>query len=93
MSYIIYKSDVWCSAKTMCFEIVERDLLARVGRLKTKSGKVETPVLLPVVNPNVQPIPPKEMLEKFGCKALITNAYILKKHFGEEAAEKTFISF
>jgi len=72
----------------MCFEIVERDLLARVGRLKTKSGKVETPVLLPVVNPNVQPIPPKEMLEKFGCKALITNAYILKKHFGEEAAEK-----
>ena len=72
----------------MCFEIVERDLLARVGRLKTKSGKVETPVLLPVVNPNVQPIPPKEMLEKFGCKALITNAYILKKHFGEKAAEK-----
>ena len=72
----------------MCFEIIERDLLARVGRLKTKSGKVETPVLLPVVNPNVQPIPPKEMLEKFGCKALITNAYILKKHFGEKAAEK-----
>ena len=72
----------------MCFEIVERDLLARVGRLKTKSGKVETPVLLPVVNPNVQPIPPKEMLEKFGCKALITNAYILKKHFGEKDAEK-----
>ena len=72
----------------MCFEIVERDLLARVGRLKTKSGKVETPVLLPVVNPNVQPIPPKEILEKFGCKALITNAYILKKHFGEKAAEK-----
>ena len=72
----------------MCFEIIERDLLARVGRLKTKSGKVETPILLPVVNPNVQPIPPKEMLEKFGCKALITNAYILKKHFGEKAAEK-----
>ena len=72
----------------MCFEIIERDLLARVGRLKTKSGKVETPVLLPVVNPNVQPIPPKEILEKFGCKALITNAYILKKHFGEKAAEK-----
>ena len=26
----------------MCFEILERDLLARIGRLETKSGKIET---------------------------------------------------
>jgi len=41
----------------MTFEIKERDLLARIGRLETKSGTVETPLLFPVINPAVQPIP------------------------------------
>ena len=72
----------------MCFEIRERDLLARIGRLKTKSGSIETPVLFPVINPAVQPIPPKEMAEKFGCNALITNAYIIRKHYGEKAIKQ-----
>jgi len=45
----------------MTFEIKERDLLARIGRLKTKTGTVETPFLFPVINPAVQPIPPKNI--------------------------------
>ena len=65
----------------MAFEIRERDLLARIGRLKTKTGEVETPVLLPVVNPSIQPISPKAMHDEFGCTALITNAYIIRKRF------------
>ncbi len=72
----------------MCFEIKERDLLARIGRLKTKSGGIETPVLFPVINPAIQPIPPREIAEKFRCKALITNAYIIKKHYGEKAVRQ-----
>ncbi len=72
----------------MSFEIRRRDMLARLGRIRTKSGTIETPVLLPVINPSVQPIPPKTMSSEFGCKALITNAYIIKKQRGEEAAEK-----
>lgn len=72
----------------MSFEIRDRDLLARIGRLKTKSGVFETPVLLPVINPKVQPISPKEMRTEFNCEALITNAYIIKKHFENEAVEK-----
>jgi 7-cyano-7-deazaguanine tRNA-ribosyltransferase len=72
----------------MSFEIRDRDLLARIGRLETKSGVVETPSLLPVINPTVQPIQPKTIREEFNCKALITNAYIIKKHFREEAAQK-----
>jgi 7-cyano-7-deazaguanine tRNA-ribosyltransferase len=72
----------------MSFEIRDRDLLARIGRLETKSGVVETPSLLPVINPTVQPIQPKTIREEFNCKALITNAYIIKKHFKEEAAQK-----
>jgi len=71
----------------MSFEIRERDLLARIGRLETKSGIVETPVLLPVVNPAVQSISPKTMREEFGCSALMTNAYIIKKHSELKAAK------
>ena len=72
---------------SMSFEIQERDLLARIGRLETKSGSVETPILLPVVNPRIQPISPKVMRKEFGCSALMTNAYIIKKHSETEAAK------
>lgn len=72
----------------MSFEVLDRDLLGRIGRLETKSGVVETPVLLPVINPVVQPVSPKRMQEEFKCQALITNAYILRKHFGNELAKK-----
>ena len=72
----------------MSFEIRDRDMLARLGKIKTKSGTIETPILLPVINPAIQPISPKTMNEEFNCEALITNAYILKKQSGEEAVEK-----
>jgi len=71
----------------MSFEIRDRDLLARIGRFKAKSGAFETPALLPVINPNVQPISPKEIGKEFGCEALITNAYIVKKHFQDKAVK------
>jgi len=77
----------------MSFEIRDRDLLARIGRFKTKSGAFETPALLPVINPNLQPISPKEIGEEFGCEALITNAYIVKKHFENKAVEKGIHDF
>jgi 7-cyano-7-deazaguanine tRNA-ribosyltransferase len=64
----------------MSFEIKEKDLLARIGKLRTKSGTVETPLLFPVVNPHSQLIPPKRIRDEFGFDALITNAYILKRH-------------
>jgi 7-cyano-7-deazaguanine tRNA-ribosyltransferase len=65
----------------LSFEIKEKDLLGRIGKLKTKSGAVETPLLFPVINPSIQPIPPKRLKETFGCQAIITNSYILKKRF------------
>jgi 7-cyano-7-deazaguanine tRNA-ribosyltransferase len=77
----------------MSFEIVDRDLMARIGRLETKSGVVETPLLLPVINPNVQTVLPKTLEEKFGCRALITNAYIIQKRFKEVASEKGLHNF
>src|SRR3989304_1394710 len=63
------------------FEVTRRDGLARIGRLQTRHGFLETPALLPVVNPNRPTIPPREMAERFQGKALITNAYVL--HRGE----------
>jgi 7-cyano-7-deazaguanine tRNA-ribosyltransferase len=74
------------------FEIRERDLLARIGRLKTKSGTVETPAFLPVINPSRLAVTPREMFTDFGCRILITNAHIIKKNFGE-AFEKGVHSF
>lgn len=71
----------------MSFEIRERDLLARIGRLKTKGGVIETPTLFPVINPVVQPIQPNKIMTEFGCGAIITNAYIIRKHFKKEAVE------
>jgi len=77
----------------MTFEIKERDLLARIGRLETKSGTVETPLLFPVINPSIQPISPRKIGEVFGCEALITNAYILRKRFQNQPAEKGLHKF
>jgi len=77
----------------MSFEIRDRDLLARIGRLETKGGVIETPLLLPVINPTVQLITPRSIQEEFGCRALITNAYIVKKHFEDEAVEKGIRGF
>ena len=59
-------------------EIIHRDGLARIGRFTTLHGKVETPTILPVVNPNLLVIPPKEM-KKFGAQAIITNSYIIRR--------------
>ncbi len=60
------------------FEIIKRDGLARIGKFTTKSGKtMETPALLPVVNPKIRTIEPREMYDRFGFRALITNSYII----------------
>ena len=59
----------------------------RIGKLKTKSGIVETPLLFPVINPSIQPIPPRKLKETFGFQAVITNAYILKKRYQNKPVE------
>jgi 7-cyano-7-deazaguanine tRNA-ribosyltransferase len=68
----------------MTFELRDRDLMGRIGRLKTKGGNVETPAFMPVVNPMKQSISPRRMLEEFGCEIVITNSYIIMKNFGDE---------
>ena len=62
------------------FEMKERDGLARICQLRTPHGVVDTPALLPVVNPNKGPISPREMKEDFGAAMVITNSYIIHKN-------------
>ena len=61
------------------FEIKKRDILGRICTYDTPHGRVVTPTLLPVVNPNINFIPPKELKEKFKAQMLITNSYIIRK--------------
>jgi 7-cyano-7-deazaguanine tRNA-ribosyltransferase len=77
----------------MSFEIANRDLMARIGRLETKSGAAETPLLLPVINPNLQTILPETLEARFDCRALITNAYIIQRNFKETASEQGLHKF
>ena len=59
------------------FEVIARDGAARIGRLHTAHGHLNTPALLPVVNPNLRTIEPREMWERYGVDALITNSYVI----------------
>jgi 7-cyano-7-deazaguanine tRNA-ribosyltransferase len=77
----------------LSFEIKEKDLLGRIGKLKTKSMAVETPLLYPVINPSIQLVPAKRLKEVFGFQAVITNAYILKNRFGEIATKEGLHKF
>jgi 7-cyano-7-deazaguanine tRNA-ribosyltransferase len=77
----------------LSFEIIEKDLLGRIGKLRTKSGTIITPLILPVVNPSIQLIPASSLKEEFKCQAIITNAYILLKNYAQRAINKKIHRF
>jgi len=61
------------------FEVRDRDGLARIGTIETRHGRVTTPALLPVVNPNRPIVSPADLAKRFHAEIVITNAYILGK--------------
>ena len=65
----------------MSFELRDRDLLGRIGRITVKGKTLETPAFMPVVNPLIETIPPNRLKRDFGCNILITNSYIIRNHF------------
>ncbi len=58
------------------FEIKDKDLAGRIGRLQTPSGTVETPALFPVIDIARQEVPVEEV-RRAGFNQVITNAYLL----------------
>ncbi|MGQ4834058.1 MAG: tRNA guanosine(15) transglycosylase TgtA [Candidatus Asgardarchaeia archaeon] len=75
------------------FEVKAKDLLGRVGEIKTKRGVIKTPYMFPVISTTRQIITTRELKEKFRVNAVITNAYLLWKKYGDEVAEKGIHDF
>ena len=75
---------------TECFQISHEDknTNARIGILKTKSGKIETPFFMPVATRGVTKGLTSEELKKMGAKAVISNALILYLRNGSEIIKK-----
>ena len=69
------------------FEISKTDLAGRIGTLYTNHGEIETPAYVPVIHPVKQTIPSKKIRE-IGFDLVITNAYITKNNYGEDAIKK-----
>lgn len=69
------------------FEVRYSDLAARIGRLETPHGVVETPAFVPVVHPVRQTVS-TQFLKKIGFDIVITNAYITMRHYGDEARKR-----
>lgn len=74
------------------FELKARDLAGRIGKLKTAHGIIETPTIMPVINPGRITIKPYEM-KKIGADAVITNSYLLWKNHQEEVLEQGIHNF
>ena len=69
----------------MCFELKHKDGLGRIGALETRRGTIETPCLLPVINPIRQKLTPND-LKKAGTSVVITNAFLI--HADESTRSK-----
>ena len=50
------------------FEITRRDGMARMGRFEVHGKVVETPALLPVVNPKICTVPPGSSTKGSGSR-------------------------
>ncbi|RZN49994.1 tRNA guanosine(15) transglycosylase TgtA [archaeon] len=59
------------------FEIKAKDGLGRIGRWQVGKKTVETPTIMPVINPGKLIITPREMRERFDTDVIITNSYII----------------
>jgi len=68
------------------FEIQSSDMAGRVGRLQTKTSRVQTPALLPVIHPVKQQVPCPE-IRRIGYEAVMTNAYTTFRRHAERASE------
>lgn len=70
------------------FEVLSRDGLARIAKFKTGHGVLETPTILPVLNPNIPALSISDMTA-LGAQGFITNSYIIRRSENlREKAEK-----
>jgi 7-cyano-7-deazaguanine tRNA-ribosyltransferase len=73
----------------IAFESLYSDIAGRTGKLTVGKKTIKTPALLPVINPHLQLVTPKE-IQSMGVEALITNAYVFSqsRQFRERALDE-----
>jgi len=72
----------------MVFEVKDKELAGRIGKLITKTKTIETPAFFPVINILRQERDvPIAKIREIGFDQVITNAYIIKKNLGSRALE------
>jgi 7-cyano-7-deazaguanine tRNA-ribosyltransferase len=62
----------------MSFQVHGKDLLGRIGTIRTKSGAFATPHMFPVLDPHHRTLG-REFFDRVGIHAVMTNAYLLKR--------------
>ena len=62
----------------MSFQVHGKDLLGRIGTIRTKSGSFTTPHMFPVLDPTSR-ILSSDFFDQAGIKAIMTNAYLLRR--------------
>ncbi len=68
------------------FEIKDKDLAGRIGKLRTRKGSLETPTLFPVIDILRQEVNLQDIVS-VGFNAVITNAYLYYKRVREKKLE------
>ena len=70
------------------FELRDGDVAGRIGELSVPRAEVtvETPALMPVINPNIRTVAPARLESAFDAEILITNSYII--HTNEDLREE-----
>ncbi|OKY78164.1 MAG: Queuine/archaeosine tRNA-ribosyltransferase TGT [Candidatus Methanohalarchaeum thermophilum] len=63
----------------MRFEIKRKDFGGRIGSLELGDWEIETPTIMPVVNPNLETVSIEDIRD-VGADILITNSYIIYKN-------------
>jgi 7-cyano-7-deazaguanine tRNA-ribosyltransferase len=62
----------------MSFQVHGKDLLGRIGTIRTKSGRFTTPHMFPVLD-HTSRILSRDFFDRAGIKAVMTNAYLLRR--------------
>src|SRR6266581_220281 len=60
------------------FQVQSKDLLGRVGTVRTKGGTFQTPHMFPVVDPNRKMFS-QDFFQSLGVHAIMTNAYLHRR--------------
>jgi len=81
-------SDFKVKSQNICFELIKRDGQARLGRIITKRGVINTPVFLPVGTVATVKAMTADELRELGAEIILSNTYHLYLRPGHEVIRR-----